>query len=412
MQKNQFKISVFSIVNTFFCLIIHSAAIADENSQFDTWLAALKTQAQAQHISVQTIDNIFKDAEYLPRVITLDRAQPEFISPFLSYVEKRVTTNRIAQGREMLYQHEGLLTKIEAQYGVPKQILVAFWGLETNYGSNKGNFDLPSSLMTLAYEGRRAEFFRNQLLDAMRVVDAGHNTVEGLRGSWAGAMGHMQFMPSTLLKYGVDEDADGRIDIWTSLPDAFASAANYLSQVGWRKKELAAIEVSLPIHFDYSQAQLNNRQATLEWIRLGVLQIENNALPVQENAAILLPQGQFGPAFMVFNNFDVIMDWNRSVNYALSVVHLANQLVGDKPIVAGEFADKEGLTFSQMWALQNRLNVLGFDCGPADGFPGLKTQAAIRQFQATQNMTQDGYASPSLYEQVFQPIKPIPLSPL
>lgn len=411
MQKKYFQTSLFSIVSTFFCLSIHSA-IADESSHFDSWLAAFKTEAHAQHISAQTIDNTFKNAAYLPRVITLDRAQPEFISPFLSYVEKRVTVDRIAQGREMLYEHEGLLSKIEARYGVPKQILVAFWGLETNYGGNKGSFDLPSSLMTLAYEGRRAEFFRKQLLDAMHVVDAGHNTVEGLRGSWAGAMGHMQFMPSTLLKYGVDEDADGRIDIWTSLPDAFASAANYLSQVGWRKNEMAAIEVKLPLHFDYSQAQLNNRQTTLNWTKLGVLQIESNALPVQDNAAILLPQGQFGPAFMVFNNFDVIMDWNRSVNYALSVVHLANQLVGDNPIVAGEFADKEGLTFNQMLALQNRLNVLGFDCGPADGFPGLKTQAAIRQFQTTQNMTQDGYASPSLYEQVFQSIKPIPLLPL
>ncbi len=401
-QKKSFKISVFSLLNAFFCLNF-SVAMADENVHFETWLAALKAQAQAQHISVQTIDRTFEHAEYLPRVIMLDRAQPEFISPFLSYVEKRVTTDRVAQGREMLYEHEGLLTKIEAQYGVPKQILVAFWGLETNYGSNTGNFDLPSSLMTLAYEGRRADFFRSQLLDAMRIVDAGHNTVEGLRGSWAGAMGHMQFMPTTLLKYGVDEDADGRIDIWTSLPDAFASAANYLSQVGWRKDELAAIEVKLPIHFDYSQAQLNNRKETIYWTKLGVLDVENNALPAQENAAILLPQGQFGPVFMVFSNFDVIMDWNRSVNYALSVVHLANQLVGDKPIVAGEFADKEGLTFNQMWALQNRLNVLGFDCGPADGFPGLKTQAAIRQFQAKENMTQDGYASPSLYEQVFQP---------
>ncbi len=221
-------------------------------------------------------------------------------------------------------------------------------GLETNYGSNKGNYGLPSALATLAFEGRRSHFFRAQLFDTMRIIDAGHNKVAGMRGSWAGAMGHMQFMPSTLLKYGVDADIDGRMDIWTSLPDAFASAANYLNQVGWRKTEIAALEVKLPNEFDYSLAQLNRRQHALHWSKLGVLTIENNALPELAEAAILLPQGRFGPAFMVFHNFDVIMDWNRSVNYALSVVHLSNQFIADKPIVAGDFAEKEALTFNQM----------------------------------------------------------------
>ncbi|MES2580622.1 MAG: lytic murein transglycosylase [Pseudomonadota bacterium] len=399
MLKNGFKL----IVNAFVCFNISFSSIAGESSDFDAWLAALKSEAKAVHISAQTIDETFENAEYLPRVIVFDRGQPEFISPFLSYVEKRVTTDRVAQGRALLFEHETLLSQIEVQYGVPKQILMAFWGLETNYGSNKGDFSLPSSLMTLAYEGRRAAFFRNQLFDTMRVVDAGHNTVAGMRGSWAGAMGHMQFMPSTLLKYGVDADADGRINIWTSLPDAFASAANYLSQVGWHKAELAAVEVTLPANFDYSLARLNYRQHALAWTKLGVLTIEGNALPEQANAAILLPQGQYGPAFMIFSNFDVIMDWNRSVNYALSVVHLANQLKGDKPIVAGDLAEKEALSFNQMWALQSKLNELGFDCGQPDGFPGLKTQAAIRQYQATQRMTQDGYASPSLYQRLFQP---------
>ena len=401
MQKIRFN-HIISIINAFFCLIIHATAIADENSYFDLWLATLKSEAKVAHISEATIEETFKQAEYVPRVLELGRGQPEFISTFLSYIEKRVTADRIAEGRGLIYEHEGLLSQIESQYGVPKQILVAFWGLETNYGSNMGNFSLPSSLMTLAYDGRRAEFFRSQLLDAMRVVDAGHNTVDGLRGSWAGAMGHMQFMPSTLLKYGIDEDADGHIDIWLSLPDAFASAANYLSQVGWHKAELAAIEVKLPANFDYSQARLDYRQHALAWAKSGVLTIEGNALPEQANAAILLPQGQHGPVFMVFSNFDVIMDWNRSVNYALSVVHLANQLKSDKPIIAGDLAEKEALSVEQMWALQNRLNELGFDCGQPDGFPGLKTQAAIRQYQSTQNIAQDGYASPSLYQRLFQ----------
>jgi membrane-bound lytic murein transglycosylase B len=336
-------------------------------------------------------------------VIVLDRAQPEFISPFLPYVERRVTPSKIDFGREMLQTYASMLNRVEQQYGVTKQILVAFWGLETEYGRNKGNYGLPSSLMTLAYEGRRAEFFRNQLLDAMRIVDAGHNTIADMRGSWAGAMGHMQFMPSTLLKYGIDADGDGRINIWTSLPDAFASAANYLANTGWRKDEPVMLEVKLPANFDYGLAQLNVRKSAADWSSLGVLDIDGKVLPVFENAAILLPQGWQGPAFMVFSNFDVVMDWNRSVNYALSVAHLANQFVADKPIVAGSGLGNEALTFNQMWALQARLNLLGFKCGIPDGFPGLKTQAAIRQYQARQNLPQDGYASPGLYQRLLEP---------
>jgi len=387
-----------------FCLIIASfSAQAFDLQDFSVWLKHLKVDAKEANISSKTIKNTFKKAKYLPQVIVLDRAQPEFISPFLIYVDNRITTNKIAFGRSMLLEHEALLSRVETQYGVPRQILVAFWGLETNYGENKGDFGLPSALMTLAYEGRRAEFFRSQLLDAMRIIDAKHNTVAGMRGSWAGAMGHMQFMPSTMLKHGVDADGDGKINIWTSLPDAFASAANYLAKTGWHKDEPAMVEVKLPENFDYSLAQLNNRKSVADWVKLGVFNIDDSALPALESAAIVLPQGYKGPAFMVFSNFDVIMDWNRSVNYALSVAHLANQFVGDKPIVAGLEAESEALTFNQMWALQGKLNELGFDCGAPDGFPGLKMQAAIRQYQATKNLPQDGYASLSLYQQLLQP---------
>ena len=390
---------ILSLVVLFVCLSAH----AYDADDFAEWLHEFKQEAKAANISAKTIKATFKNTKYLPRVIVLDRGQPEFITPFLSYVDKRVTPSKIAHGRAMLEQHEALLNKVEAQYGVPKQILVAFWGLETGYGTNKGNFGLPSSLMTLAYEGRRATFFRTQLLDAMHIIDAGHNNVTGMRGSWAGAMGHMQFMPSTMLKHGVDADADGKINIWTSLPDSFASAANYLAKTGWHKQEIAMLEVKLPAEFDYSLAQLNNRKSAERWSQLGVRDMNDALLSAQDNAAILLPQGWQGPAFMVFSNFDVIMDWNRSVNYALSVVHLANQYVVDTPIVAGANAETEALTFNQMWALQGKLNELGFVCGAPDGFPGLKTQDAIRQYQATKNLPQDGYASHDLYQNLLQP---------
>lgn len=384
-------------------LIICVGAQAVDSKDFNDWLRHLKKKAKQEKISTKTIKNTFKNAKYIPRIIALDRAQPEFISTFLSYIDNRVTPNKIARGRALLQANGALLSQVETQYGVPKNILVAFWGLETNYGVNQGDFGLPSALMTLAYEGRRADFFRAQLLDTMRIIDAKHNTVAGMRGSWAGAIGHMQFMPSTLLQYGVDADLDGKINVWTSLPDAFSSAANYLAKTGWVKDEPAMMEVKLPADFDYSLAQLNNRKSAERWSILGVRDMDNNLLPALDNAAIILPQGWQGPAFMVFSNFDVIMDWNRSVNYALSVAHLANQFIADIPIIARDSAERGGLSFNQMWALQGKLNELGFDCGAPDGFPGLKTQAAIRQYQATKNLPQDGYASPSLYQQLLQP---------
>ncbi len=377
-------------------------ANAVDKQAFLQWQKDFKIEAKSAGISAKTIQTTFKNAKFLPQAITLDRAQPEFILPFISYINSRVNSNQVKLGRALLNNYDTILTPIDLQYGVPKELLVAFWGLETHYGANKGNFSLPSSLMTLAYEGRRAAFFRAQLLDAMRIVDAGHNSVAGMHGSWAGAMGNMQFMPSTMLKHGVDADGDGRINIWTSLPDSFASAANYLIKAGWQKGEIAMLEVKLPEHFNYNLAQLQNRKSAANWQRLGVITMDNQPLPVQDNAAILLPQGWQGPAFMVFTNFDVIMDWNRSVNYALSVVHLANQLVADKPIIAGTDVENVSLTFNQMWALQGKLNELGFDCGAPDGFPGLATQAAVRQYQAAEKLPQDGYASASLYQLLFQ----------
>jgi membrane-bound lytic murein transglycosylase B len=395
-------ISVCFLLNCF-------GAHALDYKDFNIWLKHLKADAREERISSRTIKNTFKNAKYLPRVIELDRSQPEFISTFLTYIDNRVTPNKIARGRALLQANDALLSQVETQYGVPKTILVAFWGLETNYGGNQGDFGLPSALMTLAYEGRRAAFFRGQLLDTMRIVDAGHNNVAGMRGSWAGAMGHMQFMPSTFIKHGVDADFDGKINIWNSLPDALASAANYLAKTGWHKDEPAMMEVKLPADFNYGLAQLNNRKNAEKWSILGVRDMNDQILPQLDNAAIILPQGYQGPAFMVFSNFDVIMDWNRSVNYALSVAHLANQFGGtnqfiaDMPIVARDLAESGGLSFNQMWALQGKLNELGFDCGAPDGFPGLKTQEAIRQYQVTKNLPQDGYASPSLYQQLLQP---------
>lgn len=386
-----------------FILLGSVIAVPDEGDTFSIWLEGLKADARAENISEQTIISTFKDTQYLPSVIKLDRSQPEFISTFSSYINKRVSETRIDDGRYSLYKNKNLLEKIEKQYSVPKTIIVAFWGLETNYGGYKGNYGLPSALMTLAYEGRRADFFRSQLMDMMRIVDAGHNTVKGMRGSWAGAMGHMQFMPSTFMAYAVDADGDGRNDIWNSLPDAFSSAANYLSSIGWKYEEPVALEVKLPATFAYSNAQLSIRKSTDFWTGLGVKQANGMPLPILENSAILLPQGWQGPAFLVASNFDAVMHWNRSINYALSVSHLADQLSfdEDKPLVNGWGVDDEAMTFNQAWAMQAKLNTLGYDSGAPDGFPGTQTQQAIRSYQLKHGLPADGYPSSELVDRIM-----------
>jgi len=414
-------------------------------------------------ISDETANNAVSHIEFLPDVIALDRSQPEFISPFLDYYQKRVSAAKVQRGRQLLLEHEAMFNRVEAQYGVSKYTLAAFWGMETQYGRNQGKLDILSSLATLAYDGRRTEFFRGQLLDAMRMIDIGHVAPGALTGSWAGAFGNMQFMPTTFMMYAVDGDNDNLIDVVDSLPDAIASAANYLSQVGWHSDEPAMLEVQLPADFDWRNAQLSVRKPVEEWSQLGVRALhvdagapgfgpgavagqevsnkrtklnpektknpathktdksktERPAQPTQQivsvstvsldvlglqvkgPAAILLPQGYRGPAFMVFDNFDVIMDWNRSVNYALSVAQLAEQLRHESRIVGGKFAEEGALSFQEMLDLQTMLNKRGFGAGEPDGLPGLMTQEAIRKYQVANQLPADGYASRSLYQRLY-----------
>ncbi len=367
------------------------------NAALDTWLAEFEQEAMNEGISQSKLDAALAHISPLPQVIKLDRSQPEFIEPFSAYVHQRVTQQQIAIGQKMLVKHHELLDAIEKEYGVPKALLVAFWGMETSYGRNKGNLNVPAALVTLAHDGRRQAFFRTQLMDAMRILEAGNVSAGDMRGSWAGAMGHMQFMPSTLMRYGVDADQNGLIDVWQSLPDAFTSAANYLSDIGWVADEPAAIEVQLPSDFVWQDAQLILRKPIAEWNAIGVKTASGKPFPtVNDDAAIILPQGWQGPAFMIFSNFDVIMDWNRSVNYALSVVNLSRRYADNTPIVGGQYAEAGALSFDQMVDLQISLNVHGFDTGNPDGFPGLKTQAAIRLYQVSVGLPADGYASPSL----------------
>jgi len=275
--------------------------------------------------------------------------------------------------------------------------LVAFWGLESNFGRHTGGFSVIGALATLAYDARRGAFFRAQLLDALRILDQGHIGVAEMAGSWAGAMGQLQFIPSTFVNYAVDFDGDGRRNIWTDLPDVFASAANYLSSIGWRGDEKWGREVRLPADFDWELASLKLRKPLEEWRRLGIRRADGGALPIADiSGAIVAPGGHKGPAFLVYGNFNKILNWNRSLLYAIAVGHLADRIAGRGPLRAARPAKEEPLSRAQVEEMQGLLAALGFDAGEPDGVVGSQTRAALRAFQRAAKVPPDGYPTPEL----------------
>ena len=391
---------VFKLLKACFMLslaITGTAYAVDDGRSFKQWLQDTSKEARVEGITQQAVDYTVSQARFSAKVIELDRAQPEFIHSFSTYSARRITPKVVQTGKDLIQKHHDMLHAVEQLYGVPKEVLVSFWALESNFGKNQGGFNLASALVTLAYEGRRAQFFKDELFAFMRVLDAEKHYEGPILGSWAGATGNMQFMPSTLLEYGIDGDENGKVNVWTSLPDVFTSAANYLTEVGWQAEEPVALMVTLPKGFDYNLAQLKTRKTAKEWLKLGV------PVPKQyaglNNVGVLVPQGYKGPAFLIFNNFDIIMIWNRSVNYALTV-SLLSQHFADNPPEVKLAEDNEGLSYQQMWSLQAKLNSMGYDCGQPDGFPGLKTQAAIRRYQASVGLPQDGFAGGSLYKRL------------
>ena len=296
---------------------------------FEDWLLALVHEAEQRGFSDETLLSAFSGVEPIPRVIELDRRQPEFTQTFWSYLNGRVSETRIREGRRLLKEHAVLLKEIEEKYGVQGRFLVSFWGLETNFGKFLGGFPVIDSLATLAYDQRRSAFFRAELFHALGVLENNHIGRERMAGSWAGAMGQPQFMPSTFARYAVDEDGDGKKDIWATLPDVFGSAANYLSQLGWDNQYTWGREVALPDGFDLDLAGLATKKPLAEWQTLGVRRIDGRDLPTAGiNGAVILPAGIRGPAFLVYGNFEAILSWNRSLLYAVSVGHLADRLIG------------------------------------------------------------------------------------
>lgn len=302
------------------------AAMASEDIEFDRWLIDLKQEARENGISEETLEKAFIGVKPSPRVVKLDRSQPETIQTFQDYFEKRVTPYRIDLGRKEYKENRALLQQIESRFGVQGRFIVAFWGMETSYGRFTGGHYVIGALTTLAYDPRRATFFRKQLLDALKILDEGHITVDKMTGSWAGAMGQTQFMPSTFLAYAMDGDGDGKINIWESKADAFASAAHYLSSIGWRDDQTWGREVTLPDNFDQTLIKDKVKKSLAEWQSLGVRKLFGKDLPRRDLIAIVVqPDGPGGRAFITYPaNYNAILDWNRSHKFAISVGSLAD----------------------------------------------------------------------------------------
>lgn len=374
-------------------------AHADTPTDFPTWLADFEREARAQGISQATFDAALKEVQPLPDVLEKDQKQPEFFATFLDYLDRRLTPTRVERGQALLAEHQALLDEIQARYGVPPAILVAFWGLETNYGSFLGSHPVPAALATLAFDPRRSDFFRRELIEALRLIEAGEVAAADMKGSWAGAMGQVQFMPSTYQRYAVDGDGDGRRNLWTSTPDALASAAHYLHKLGWQAGASWGREVRLPAGFDFESASLGMKASLKTWGEQGVTRADGSPLPDSDlRGAIVLPQGHAGPAFLVYRNFDAIMTWNRSLKYALAVGLLADRLQCQPGVQGGRDADNRPLSLDQVKQIQTLLAAQNLEVGEVDGVPGRKTRLAIRAWQKKTGQPVDGHASVGLLE--------------
>ncbi len=367
-------------------------------SHFETCVSGLQAKARVAGISEKNVDQVLGNVKHIQRIIELDRRQPEFTQAFSNYFNTRVSDLRIQRGRTLLNEHQALLSQIQQETGVSAQYLVSFWGLETNYGGYFGDWSVPDALATLACDARRSKFFTQELLNAMRILDAGDISPENMIGSWAGAMGHMQFMPSTFLRYAQDADGDGRRDLWGSIPDAMGSGAHFLNKLGWVPGLDWGQEVIVPTSFDYSLSGRDKTRSMAEWIELGITTVSESKFSPEQKVSLLIPAGYQGPAFLVSKNFHIIMRWNRSEFYALSVGHLADRIAGAPALQRHPPADEDRISREQVRQLQQDLSSLGIDAGPADGIMGSKTRQAISRFQQNNQRIADGHLDAELLE--------------
>ena len=362
------------------------------SQDFDACVKDLRGEATANGIATQTLDAAFTGLQADPSVIEASENQPEFETSVWEYLGRLVDDKRITEGRGMLEQWRRTLTVAQRRYGVDRHILVAVWGVETDYGRIMGRRSLVRSLATLSCSGPRQSYFRGELMATLQIVQSGDIRADALRGSWAGAFGHAQFMPSTFRRSAVDLDGDGKRDIINSVPDALGSIGNYLKDAGWVSGQPWGYEVTLPAEYSGPSGR-RNRHELSEWRKLGIKRVGGKPLTGPDVAALIMPAGVRGPAFLVFANFDAIHTYNNSTSYALAIAHLADRLQGGGPIMAAWPTDEKMLSRAERVELQLWLIERGFYKGAADGILGSRTVEAIKAFQSSAGMSADGFAS-------------------
>lgn len=355
-----------------------AAPLAHADLSFDECMRTLRSVAPGKGVSQAAFDRFTAGVSPDETVLESLDYQPEFVTPIWDYLAALVDQERIDDGKAMLAQWSEVLGRVEAEYGVDRATVVAVWGVESNYGKNFGSRPLVTSLATLSCEGRRQDFFRGEFFTTLKILEQGNIAPERLTGSWAGAFGHTQFMPSTFMRIAVDFDGDGRRDLMDSVPDALASTANYLKQAGWRTGQGWGYEIRLPAGFDASVAGRKARRPVSEWSSMGVRQIDGSALDaIDSQAAVLLPAGAEGPAFLVFRNFNAIYSYNAAESYALAIAHLSDRLRGAGPFVTDWPTDDPGIARAERRELQQLLLDRGHAIGEVDGLIGARSKAAI-----------------------------------
>lgn len=371
------------------------------NAGLQKWIAEFRADALAAGVKADVYDSAMADVTFAPKVVERDRNQSEFTKTIWDYLGTAVSDLRISNGKEALAQQQTALDAVEAEYGVPAEIITAIWGLESAYGTFRGSDPVLTSMASLAYDARRAEFFEYELISALKILTIGETDPRTLRGSWAGAMGHTQFMPSSFFAHAVDWNGDGKRNIWGDDPrDALASTANYLKNNGWITGQPWGVEVIVPDGFDYLMANREVMKSPTEWAALGIKDTKGAAVPDHGPAAILLPAGAEGAAFMVFKNFEVIETYNTADAYVIAVGHLADRIAGGGPLKGDWPRQDRALTYDERIELQTVLAAQGFDTQKIDAKIGPLTVNAVRAWQVSQGEVPDGYASPRLLERL------------
>ena len=401
MIKTTYKNIILVVSFLFVCILSVNSAFAEKckpkKQGFQSWLNQFKKQAASEGISRQIVSRSLYGITFAPDVVKRDRRQGVFSQSFDKFAGRMISKHRLRKGYQLLKRHKSTFSRIEKKYGVPGPVLVAFWGLETDFGTFLGDMPTLRSLATLAYDCRRSELFRDQLIAALKIIERGDLRKEDMLGPWAGELGQMQFLPTHYIEYGVDFDNDGKVNLISSVPDVLASSANYISSLGWKRGQPWLEEVRLPKKFQWEQADLTIEHSRSQWAKWGVRKANGRKFKSDAlKASLILPMGRFGPAFLVYHNFkDIYLEWNKSLLYSTTAAHLATRLQGARAFRKPASKVKH-LSLKQIKTLQYLLKRKGYDVGKVDGIIGLGTRKSVKDIQLKLGLPADSYPTEEL----------------